>query len=388
MDVRADRSLRDSERFYYRQIDGLRCLAFFMVFCGHFYDVTRFFPAGSVWVALLWPFNKRGWTGVDVFLVLSSFLIFSLLLAERDRHGKVSIGRFYIRRALRIWPLYFPYLLFAMLIVPLAWPQPSPYWLTIKQHLFPFLTFFGNISYAYFLGSLSQLFAHLWTVCLEEQFYVFPPVVVMFAAFRLDRRLLVPAAILLAFSFGCKVYVIANGVAYPMLWSNPFCRMDPFIAGALCAAIVHERPAWMERQVGLWFLLAAILGFALVCLGPQLGTSMNGAWQLPVVTLSAACLVMSALTNGGPGSVFASRPLAFLGKISFGLYVYHEICLQAVLAGLNTKRFLGETPLSYSLDFTLALGATIAVASISYLYYERPILLFKQRFELIRSRPA
>jgi peptidoglycan/LPS O-acetylase OafA/YrhL len=380
--------LRDSERFYYRQIDGLRCLAFFMVFCGHFYDVTRFFPAGSVWVALLWPFNKRGWTGVDVFLVLSSFLIFSLLLAERDRHGKVSIGRFYIRRALRIWPLYFPYLLFAMLIVPLAWPQPSPYWLTIKQHLFPFLTFFGNISYAYFLGSLSQLFAHLWTVCLEEQFYVFPPVVVMFAAFRLDRRLLVPAAILLAFSFGCKVYVIANGVAYPMLWSNPFCRMDPFIAGALCAAIVHERPAWMERQVGLWFLLAAILGFALVCLGPQLGTSMNGAWQLPVVTLSAACLVMSALTNGGPGSVFASRPLAFLGKISFGLYVYHEICLQAVLAGLNTKRFLGETPLSYSLDFTLALGATIAVASISYLYYERPILLFKQRFELIRSRPA
>jgi peptidoglycan/LPS O-acetylase OafA/YrhL len=388
MDVRADRSLGVSDGFYYRQIDGLRCLAFFMVFCGHFYDVTRFFPAGSVWVALLWPFNKRGWTGVDVFLVLSSFLIFLLLLAERDCHGKVSIARFYIRRALRIWPLYFPYLLFAMLIVPLVWPQPSSYWLTIKQHLFPFLTFLGNISYAYFLGSLSQLFAHLWTVCLEEQFYIFPPIIVMFLAFRLDGRLLIPATILLAFSLGCKVYVISNGVPYPMLWSNPFCRMDPFIAGALCAAIVHERPAWMERHVGMWFLLAAILGFVLVCLGPQLGTSMHGAWQLPVVALSAACLVMSAITKGGIGSVFGWWPLAFLGKISFGLYVYHEICLQGVLAGLNTKRFLGETPLSYLLDFTLALGTTIAVASISYLYYERPILRFKQRFEVIRSRPA
>lgn len=229
-------------RFYFPQIDGLRCLAFVMVFFGHFYDVEAYFPGGNWAGALAWPLNKRGWAGVDVFLVLSSFLIFSLLLQERDAKGTISVARFYVRRALRIWPLYFPYLIISMVIVPLALGHQTSavYLTTLRQHLFPFLVFLGNFSYAYFPDSLTPIFAHLWTVCLEEQFYVVPPMLILLAAFRLNRPLVVVACAALAISMATRLYIVANAIPYPMIWVNPLCRLDPFVIGAVCAAAFHD----------------------------------------------------------------------------------------------------------------------------------------------------
>jgi peptidoglycan/LPS O-acetylase OafA/YrhL len=118
---------------------------------------------------LLTRLNSFGWIGVDIFLALSSYLIFSLLMGEKGVSGTISIERFYICRALRIWPLYFPFLLIAFFLIPLLVVPFRDLRPALAQHLLPFLAFTGNLSYALFPKTLG-FFAHLWTISLEEQF--------------------------------------------------------------------------------------------------------------------------------------------------------------------------------------------------------------------------
>ena len=126
----------------------------------------------------------------------------------------------------------------------------------------------------------------------------------------------------------------------------------------------------------------------MITLFPDVGQSMQTVWQLLVVSVSAGCLVLSAMTPGGVGRFFAWGWLPFLGKISFGLYVYHVVALDFMARHLTTRPFLGMNAASFMIDFAIVAGLTIAVSAASYLIYEKPILRFKERFEIIRSRPA
>src|SRR5438270_2293138 len=166
-------------QLYLPQLDGLRFVAFFMVLLHHNATPRDYFAADSGFGKLLWLAGDWGFVGVDVFLTLSSFLIVTLLMMERNATGSISIKQFYIRRALRIWPLYYGYLLLAMVLLPLVWAMPQPLAETLGRHLFPFLTFTGNFSYAYFPAV--QYAGHLWTISTEEQFYLMVPILVMFS---------------------------------------------------------------------------------------------------------------------------------------------------------------------------------------------------------------
>jgi peptidoglycan/LPS O-acetylase OafA/YrhL len=384
-------SVRD--RVYFPHIDGLRSLAFLLVLIHHFYPPAAYFTPVPVIGSILGVFNEFGWTGVDIFLVLSSFLICHLLLLEKDRSGMVSVKSFLIRRALRIWPIYFPYLLLSMIVWPLVMatgPMPDAYFVTIRQHLFPFLMFLGNFSYSYFHASLAGvLFAHLWTVCLEEQFYLVIPILLAFLRTpRWNAAFLRVAFALFAFAIACRIYVIGNAIPYPMVWTNTLCRIDPFVVGAGCALLIRSRPRWLTREVGRGLFVLSIAGFGLVVAFPNVGQSMNTAWQLLVVSLSAGCLILSAMTPGGVRKFFSWGYLPFLGKISFGLYVYHQITLTITAKWLTTRPVLGNNAASFLIDFVIVSLLTIFVAAVSYRIYERPILRFKERFEFIRSRPA
>jgi peptidoglycan/LPS O-acetylase OafA/YrhL len=391
-DLRAADKTVVHDRLYFPQLDGVRFLAFFLVLVHHFYPPANFFSALPEAADVIGVFKTYGWAGVDIFFVLSSFLICHLLLAERDRSGSISVRRFLIRRALRIWPLYFPYLILSMVIAPLflsVGKSPEQYYVTLREHLFPFLSFLGNFSYAYFHQSLANVyFSHLWTVCLEEQFYFLIPILLTCWPIRWNASFLWCALAVLIFTMACRAYVLGNHIPYPMVWTNSLCRIDPFVIGAGCALLLRSKPAWMRRNVGGLLFAASVAGFALVTLFPDVGQSMQTIWQLLVVSVSAGCLVLSAMTPGGVGRFFARGYLPFLGKISFGLYVYHEVALDITARHLTTRFFLGANAASYIVDFAIALGLTTAVSAASYLIYERPILRFKERFEIIRSRPA
>ena len=383
---------RRSSRLYYPQLDGLRFFAYLFVLLSHYPDPASYFSGTPGIALILTKLHEFGWAGVDLFLVLSSFLIFSLLIEERERSGKVAIRAFYIRRALRIWPLYFPFLVFAFLALPFLlpfYPHQASYGTTVTQQLLPFLTFTGNFSYALFYPSVSPLFGHLWTVCLEEQFYIWPPLLVFFFAPRLNLRVVALATGLLALAVLWRWYVVATGIVYPMVWVNPLSRLDPFVLGGLAALLVHQHPHWFRpRPVVGWLLAAAaLIMIVLVAYFPNINASEHVVWQLLLVDLAATCLVLATFPLQGLTTALSSRPLPFLGKISYGLYVFHTASVGLIIY-LNLHRQFGATPLSYLVGLAAALAVNIAVATASYRLYEAPILKLKRRFEVIHSRPV
>lgn len=380
-----------TRRVYFPQLDGLRFIAYFLVLISHFGNPAAYFEQFPTLQFLLGKLRDFGWAGVDLFLVLSSFLIFSLLIEERQRTGTVAIKAFYIRRALRIWPVYYPYLIASFIVLPFVinlFLHEASYETTLRVHLLPFLTFTGNFSYGFSFSSVSLLFGHLWTVCLEEQFYLLPPLLVFFFALRFDRRMALTVCGLLAFSFAWRWYVVANGIPYPMVWVNPLCRMDPFVLGAAGALIVAYRPQWLSTpKTGLLLCAAAGLAFCVVASFPSIQFSWHAVWQLLLIDVGAACLVLATFSLPSMVRGLSWGPLPYLGKITFGLYVFHPPAVGAVKL-LHLDAALGTAPLSYFLALGATVALNIAVAAASYYFYEAPILKYKAKFEVVRSRPV
>jgi peptidoglycan/LPS O-acetylase OafA/YrhL len=317
-------------------------------------------------------------------LVLSSFLILSLLFIEQDQTGEVSLQRFFIRRALRIWPLYYAYLIAILLALPLFGVSHEQHMLILKQQALPFLTFFGNFSYAYFGQSFNNLYSHLWTICLEEQFYLVAPIAVILFNKRMRQHIVPATIVLIGFAMLWRVYMVAL-VPYPMVWVNPITRIDPFVIGGLCASITYRAPGWMRRpKVGALLLAAGVVGFCLIAASPRLGTTQNTSWQLAVSAGSSGLLILAALIPSTFARALTWGHLPFLGKISFGLYVYHGLAIY--LSG----RWLAQMglPSDYWHSFALTFPVCVALASASYLLVERRFLKLKERFEMVKSRPA
>lgn len=379
-----------SERTYFPQIDGLRFLAFLLVMIHHFHARTDLLEAGTLSHTIIFYLQQVGWIGVDIFLVLSSFLIFTLLMKEKEITGNVKIKRFFIRRALRIWPLYFPYVIFAMVLLPLFWPVQSPdiYQDALSEHLFPFMTFLGNISYAYFPESRTAFFGHMWTICLEEQFYLVVPFVICFLTLRPGRKFWLSVITLLGFTAAVKAYFILNAVPYPMIWVNPFSRFDPFIVGAVCAVLFKHKPDWFRVRYGLGLGLLAVLLIGLAGGFGILGRDLHTVWQLPIAALGGGVLIAAVLSSKILGAVFSFPIVRYLGKISYGLYVFHMIGIKLVFEFLTLVPVLGNGLHTWLLDFALALAITIFISVISYQFYESRFLKLKDKYADILSRPV
>lgn len=369
------------QRRYFPELDGLRFVAAFLVIVHHLPLELK--PERHIheFIRIIGEF---GWVGVDIFLVLSSYLIFTLLLAERRINGDISLRDFYIRRSLRIFPLYFLNILLAFFVFPpLLYPE-GPIRAAISQHLFPMLTFTGNLSYMVFTESRLPFFAHLWTISVEEQFYVLAPLLALFASYFRRNAWLIAAAVLLL-SFAMRFYVLANGIPYPAVWVFTLCRLDPFVVGAVCAAILHMRPTLRTLPIGWVFSILAVAGFSFVAQFPNIYQSRHASWQLTVVALSAGFLLLGAVLPRGLQAMLTFPGIPYLGKISFGIYVYHYVVIWCV------SKYLYVSPSGSLTQFILQLSVvtlvTVAIALVSYLMWERPFLRMKLRFERVSSRP-
>jgi peptidoglycan/LPS O-acetylase OafA/YrhL len=375
---------RDSPRFYLPQLDGWRFVAFLMVFIHHLPDeATVFFRRVELF----------GWMGVDLFFCLSAFLITSLLLREQAITGTISLRRFYIRRALRIWPLYFLTLALVFLGLPALHSHLTPefgsptYLLLLRQHLFPFLAFLGNFSWALFPASTPVPLAPLWSVSVEEQFYLFWPLLLTFLPRVGDKTSARILGVLLAFTLGVRVYILLNGIPYPMVWVNTLGRLDPFLFGTAVALLYAKGrrvlPAWLAS-------VASVALFALVMQFPQVGDSFHTSWQL--LAVAAACaLLLHAVLHGRMGPpILGNAALRWAGKLSYGLYMFHRLG-QDVAAQMVTWQATPGTS-QYWLavaGYTAAyLAVTAFFAAVSYYGLELSFLHWKERFTVVASRPA
>ena len=366
-------------RFYRPELDALRFFAFFCVFLTHY---RRPDPNvhGAAWVLhLAWLVRlvqDCGAFGMLVFFLLSSYLITELLLRERERTGTVHLKAFYMRRILRIWPLY----LFALMACAVIGRFAPEYWLGYGRFL-AMLLFAGNWyvgRYGYGTGA----YGPLWSISLEEQFYLLWPTV---AKWMGPRSIFIASVAIIPISLGTLAYQRAHGaVMQPALFTNSFVQFLLFALGALLALVLKGQVLRI-RPAARALLFFGGLGVWLLAEGQHrmLWSERISATAMTVDFLLAAlgCVLIFLSFSGASPRLFP-KPLVYLGKISYGLYVYHMGAL------ILLQHIAPKLPHDYFVRWLPVLVLTIVTASVSYRYLETPFLRLKERFAFVKSRPA
>lgn len=365
--------------FYRPELDVLRFLAFFGVFLFHFYRPTELYVQHGIpriVAATANAFIQGGVFGVDLFFVLSAYLITELLLREKDEFGSLDVRSFYMRRILRIWPLYFFYI--GLAVIPLFNPNHVFSW----RYALPFLLLAGNWSIIAYGWPIGSIIGALWTVSIEEQFYLFWPPVVR----RISRKGILYAAVgMFLASNIARVIIVATHGGMNSVWCNTLCRLDPIVAGILLAVLLKGRIPRIGIPCRLLLLVSGMLSLVLIANFWQIHQPETLKWVptlvgFPAVAISCTAILIAVL--GSSDSV--PHGLLYLGKISYGLYVYHA--LANVLSNRIIPVHRGFVELA--LRPVSALAITIALAAASYAFLETPFLLLKKRFTHVNSRPV
>lgn len=347
-------------------LDALRALSILAVVWHH----ASWIPE---WFNELVPGATYGFLGVDLFFVLSGFLIVTLLSRERDRNGSISLKHFYVRRSLRIIPLYYGTLAaFALLFLVLR-PHGSgaPYFREDLPYLLLYLT--------NWVGAHGMLNV-TWSLSAEEQFYLcWPPIE------RFTRRAAVPVVLVVILLSELIQFGVFDGPLERWLGFGPReprmlrqTTFAPICMGVLLAHALHHRPTF-ERLARVFARReVAPLLLATLLLGAQfLPHDISGAPRLLIQVLMTA-LVLSVVVREDHGLAGFCRfpPLVRIGALSYGVYLLHLPMLgvaQAGFAGLGVRPPFG--------DFVLGTALVLAVAQLSFRYYETPFLKLKHRFE-------
>ena len=311
-----------------------------------------------------------------IFFLLSAYLITELLIRERTSTGSIHVGAFYARRILRIWPLYFGVVFAGYLIGLLLPPQYklSGAWMAA----FVFLAgnwYTGRVNYA------PSTVGALWSISLEEQFYLLWPSIAKFGG----TRVLTACAILtIPFGYGVLFYLCGKGVPMqPSLWTNSFIQFSFFGIGALIAVALHKRSLSIPIQLRLLLFGGGLLLWLMANHNFHLNGSFYEArpWMVSCgFGLVAVGCVSIFFSLFGISRLLLPPQLIYLGKISYGLYVFHVPCREVarwLVSGIRHGMLFA--PL---LQMTL----TVLVAALSYRYFEKPFLRLKARFEFIKTR--
>ena len=366
-------------RVFYPALDGARTVAFLMVFFHHYLR------------------NRWGWTGVDIFFVLSGFLITGILFQTRDRPHRYRT--FYTRRVLRIFPLYYGVFAVLLLLTPLAHFQWNRYWFFWLFHLGNYLRDLAPATFAAATGDvstgkldsgfswLSVYAGHFWSLCVEEQFYLLWPMIV----FTVRRR-----KPLLA---GCVAYFVVMAPMPRLLlhahlpldmvegfaaWSLPFRGNGILVGAALALWLLGDAGAKaLQSQARVSpFFAGAVAAVSLWLLTHH---NFNFPWAgyvvtYPLVDLTAACLIFEALRPSSYVSMLLSwRPLRVAGKFTYGAYVFHDLphSLYEHVAGILFPSATHATIVN--ITAALALVCTAVLAWVSYHFYESWFLQWKDR---------
>lgn len=355
---------------YYPALDGLRAIAFLMVFAHH----------TGPWIfqnASLLRILPNMEVGLCVFFVLSSFLITELLLRERERFGTIHVRAFFVRRMLRIWPLYVTFVAFAYIFYRFHAPA-----IITPGSLLCFYLLAGNL-YIYTHGWTVSIAGPLWSISVEEQFYLLWPALGKLwgrRGYAIASACIAVVSVLALHHMG-----VIHAERYKV-WTNSFVQFEFFALGATLALFLHKRsfiPSTAARVV------LAVAAFACIgCLKINDGAKPFHAMLAEYLVMSLGCafLLLSVYRMNVP------RQLNFwlyLGRISYGMYVFHLMAIKIVLYAVDYLK-LPEAVLPlrqvHVLEALLSLLLTIALAACSYRFLERPFLSLKSRFEFVKTR--
>jgi peptidoglycan/LPS O-acetylase OafA/YrhL len=363
-------------------LDGVRGVAILLVF---FYHALRELPAERWHEQLINRAVNTGWIGVDLFFVLSGFLITGILLDAKG--GQRYFRSFYARRVLRIFPLYFAFVLLVVWIAPTLRLTPTADGLALRSEQWWYWSYMVNVMVArHDWGSAAWHTGHLWSLSVEEQFYLLWPALV----FLLSRRALLRATLAIVVATALlRVALVMHHASSTAVYVLLPTRMDSLALGGLLAILAREPDVW--ARIRPWALpvglaMVALLGAityhedllrSQAALTQSVGYSalavLGGATIVGAVSAPAGTLVATIWTN---------PVLRFFGRYSYGLYVWHHLAIpmlrQYVLPD-NKLPMLGSSHVpGYALFAVLALAVSLAISLLSWHLLEQPFLRLKR----------
>jgi peptidoglycan/LPS O-acetylase OafA/YrhL len=363
-DATIDPRFQDRER--QPGLDLLRALAIIVVVIYH---------AGIMGFPMPGRVDRWGWIGVDLFFVLSGYLIGGQLLAPVARGQHINLRRFFARRALRIMPAYFVVL--AIYIFLPSWreyPEMYPWW--------KFLLSVQNIGLH---GGTA--FSHAWSLAVEDQFYLTLPLILILISRWPRAAIIVPCVIVLSGivlrTFLAWQNLAETGVSFRgfqvWIYYPTWTRLDPLVFGVALAAIEKFRPEWWKRLMGLaawlWLPGLVLIAYALYLGEGDYVTVAASIWQFPLIALGMAALLVCAVSPRLFFRRIAIPGAAFIASIAYSAYLIQKLVIH----------FVAELCLRYNIAQTslwALLGVEICVylaGTLLFLAVERPFLQLRHR---------
>jgi peptidoglycan/LPS O-acetylase OafA/YrhL len=380
-------------RVFFPSLNGLRFIAAFVVVIHHLEQIKLFFKLPSSFYS--WHFIKIvGELGVTLFFTLSGFLITYLLLAEKERFGTVAVKEFYIRRILRIWPLYYLIIILGLFVLPHIPFFHIPEYTEGVSYKFGVKLFFYGIL---FPNVISNLYAYMpyiaqtWSIGIEEQFYLVWPWIVKFSKKYLRVLIGIIVGLLLItnvlYFFADLSPDISNASTKTKLLTFLYrffamMRISCMAIGGIGAYVLYY-----QKERVLHFLFSPItqvfnLYFVL--------TLMLFGFELPLInhefySLFFIVIILNLAANPQPLFSLENKILDYLGKISYSIYMWHGI---AIIIGLHIARFFNpnlDTLWGNAIYYTVTFIVTFALSAASYEWFETQFLKFKHLFAKVQS---
>jgi peptidoglycan/LPS O-acetylase OafA/YrhL len=370
---------------HYQALDGLRGLAIITVLFAHTFGTSGHLK--TTWLGgAIATVGNWGWLGVDLFFVLSGFLITGILIGTVN--GPRYFRNFYIRRALRIFPLFYGVFLLLALLTPV---------LHLEWHIghIAFLFYCQNIAMAVNpqLATVAPVVSlqHFWSLAVEEQYYMLWPLAIWLL--RDERKIMRFCLMLIA---GCIILRFALAALLPpnisimlIYWELPT-HCDGLLLGSWLALAIRRWPVEELRRRSRWLIwpaFAALLAAGAYAHSLDFQSPVMETVGFSVIPIVLAGLLLRCFVPGSPALRFCSlRFLQFMGRYSYGIYVYHVLFVPAMQRGLQwLQAHLHSRQLAGLVYLLLWYLSTVMVAVLSYKFFESPFLRLKERFAPIHE---
>lgn len=358
-------STASNDKLYLPGLNGIRAVAALAVLFGHMWAPFGEWGIGTPVFDVPWPSGP-----VTTFFVISGFLITYLLMNEVGRTNDVSIGKFYMRRILRIWPLYYGYFVLSLIVVAAFNGE-------INSAAWFYGFFSGNISHAIGIGIIPLY--HFWSLGVEEQFYMWYPWMVKYN----KKHILYAVCGLCVLWFGAKLgcyLFLGKGLAYRIFAVTQF---DCMMLGAAGAIMYYLGTEWFKQLCGN--RCVAIVAWMLFFTSGLWAKYIPSPITYEVIAIVSLFVIMAGLLRK---PLLENKVMNYLGKISYGIYVIHPILLYLGTRTIGVRLSEYEALQNqggFAIIFLMVTCLTILIAGLSYKYFEMPFLRMKDKFSVVKS---